>query len=178
RKPNGGVESLRAIPWIFAWTQNRLMLPAWLGAHKALQQAIDGGKLAVLEEMSAQWPFFRTRLEMLEMVFLKADVWLAEYYDTRLVPQELWGLGKQLRQELAESIEVVLKLSPRGDLLEDQPWIKESIKLRNPYTDPLNVLQAELLNRSRNHPETLHPELDKALMVTIAGIAAGMRNTG
>ncbi|WP_438405389.1 phosphoenolpyruvate carboxylase, partial [Aeromonas hydrophila] len=134
RKPNGGVESLRAIPWIFAWTQNRLMLPAWLGAHKALQQAIDGGKRAVLEEMSAQWPFFRTRLEMLEMVFLKADVWLAEYYDTRLVPQELWGLGKQLRQELAESIEVVLKLSPRGDLLEDQPWIKESIKLRNPYT--------------------------------------------
>ena len=115
---------------------------------------------------------------MLEMVFLKADAWLAEYYDTRLVPQELWGLGKQLRQELADSIEVVLKLSPRGDLLEDQPWIKESIKLRNPYTDPLNVLQAELLNRSRNQSETLHPELDKALMVTIAGIAAGMRNTG
>ena len=81
-------------------------------------------------------------------------------------------------QELADSIEVVLKLSPRGDLLEDQPWIKESIKLRNPYTDPLNVLQAELLNRSRNQSETLHPELDKALMVTIAGIAAGMRNTG
>ena len=80
--------------------------------------------------------------------------------------------------ELAESIEVVLKLSPRGDLLEDQPWIKESSKLRNPYTDPLNVLQVELLGRSRKNPETLHPELDQALMVTIAGIAAGMRNTG
>ena len=71
RKPNGGVESLRAIPWIFAWTQNRLMLPAWLGAHKGLQQAIDDGQKSVLDEMSRQWPFFRTRLEMLEMVFLK-----------------------------------------------------------------------------------------------------------
>ena len=115
---------------------------------------------------------------MLEMVFLKADVWLAEYYDTRLVPKELWGLGKQLRQELADSIQVVLELRPQGDLLDDQPWIKESIKLRNPYTDPLNVLQVELLGRSRKNPETLHPELDQALMVTIAGIAAGMRNTG
>ena len=178
RKPNGGVESLRAIPWIFAWTQNRLMLPAWLGAHQGLQQAIDNGHQAVLEEMSRQWPFFRTRLEMLEMVFLKADSWLAEYYDTRLVPENLWPLGKQLRQELADAADVVLALRPQGDLLDDQPWIKESIKLRNPYTDPLNVLQAELLNRSRRDPESLHEEIDQALMVTIAGIAAGMRNTG
>ena len=178
RKPNGGVESLRAIPWIFAWTQNRLMLPAWLGAHKGLQQAIDEGKLEVLEEMSRQWPFFRTRLEMLEMVFLKADAWLAEYYDTRLVPESLWPLGQRLRQELADSIALVLQLRPQGGLLDDQPWTQESIRLRNPYTDPLNVLQAELLNRSRRDPDTLHPELDQALMVTIAGIAAGMRNTG
>jgi phosphoenolpyruvate carboxylase len=72
----------------------------------------------------------------------------------------------------------VLALRPQGDLLDDQPWIKESIKLRNPYTDPLNVLQAELLNRSRSNPGSLHEEIDQALMVTIAGIAAGMRNTG
>lgn len=90
------------------------MLPAWLGAHKGLQQAIDDGQKSVLDEMSRQWPFFRTRLEMLEMVFLKADLWLAEYYDTRLVPENLWALGKQLRQELADSIEVVLKLRPQG----------------------------------------------------------------
>ena len=178
RKPNGGVESLRAIPWIFAWTQNRLMLPAWLGAHKGLEKVIADGNLVVLEEMSRQWPFFRTRLEMLEMVFLKADASLAEYYDSRLVPPALWPLGQQLRKELADSIELVLKLRPQGGLLDDQPWIQESIKLRNPYTDPLNVLQAELLGRSRRDPESLHPELDQALMVTIAGIAAGMRNTG
>jgi len=179
RKPNGGVESLRAIPWIFAWTQNRLMLPSWLGASVALKQAIKEGKEPLLNEMSSQWPFFRTRLNMLEMVFLKADQWLAEYYDRRLVPESLWGLGERLRRELSESVEVVLSLRPeKGDLLSDQPWIKESIKLRNPYTDPLNVLQVELLNRSRTTPEELHPEIDQALMVTIAGIAAGMRNTG
>jgi len=179
RKPNGGVESLRAIPWIFAWTQNRLMLPSWLGAHIALQAVIDDGNADVLKAMDQEWPFFHTRLEMLEMVFLKADLWLAEYYDLRLAPESLWPLGQRLRQELRDSINVILKLRPNGsELLDEQPWIKESIKLRNPYTDPLNVLQVELLNRSRSTPEELHPEVDQALMVTIAGIAAGMRNTG
>lgn len=179
RKPNGGVESLRAIPWIFAWTQNRLMLPSWLGAHVALQAVIDDGNSDLLKAMDQEWPFFHTRLEMLEMVFLKADLWLAEYYDLRLAPKSLWPLGQRLRQELRDAINVILKLRPNGsELLDEQPWIKESIKLRNPYTDPLNVLQVELLNRSRSTPEELHPEVDQALMVTIAGIAAGMRNTG
>ncbi|MFC3912612.1 phosphoenolpyruvate carboxylase [Pseudaeromonas sharmana] len=178
RKPNGGVESLRAIPWIFAWTQNRLMLPSWLGTHIALNTVVAEGKEPLLVEMSKEWPFFRTRLEMLEMVFLKADHWLSEYYDQRLAPESLWPLGQRLRQELKDSTEVVLRLRPQGGLLDDQPWIKESIKLRNPYTDPLNVLQVELLNRSRTNPDELHPQVDQALMVTIAGIAAGMRNTG
>ena len=178
RKPNGGVESLRAIPWIFAWTQNRMMLPAWLGTNVALEAIIADGKRPLLVEMSKEWPFFRTRLEMLEMVFLKADLWLSEYYEQRLVPENLWPLGQRLREELKASTEIVLQLRPQGGLLDDQPWIKESIKLRNPYTDPLNVLQVELLNRSRSNPDELHPEVDQALMVTIAGIAAGMRNTG
>lgn len=178
RKPNGGVESLRAIPWIFAWTQNRMMLPAWLGTNVALEAIIADGKEHLLVEMSKEWTFFRTRLEMLEMVFLKADLWLSEYYEQRLVPDNLWPLGQRLRQELKASTEIVLRLRPQGGLLDDQPWIKESIKLRNPYTDPLNVLQVELLNRSRSTPDELHPEVDQALMVTIAGIAAGMRNTG
>ncbi len=178
RKPDGGVESLRAIPWIFAWTQNRLMLPAWLGTHVALEKAIAGGNENLLREMSVDWPFFRTRLEMLEMVFLKTDLWLAEYYDQKLVPRELWGLGERLRAELKASIDVVLRLSPQDGLLDDQPWLKEAIKLRKPYTDPLNLLQVELLNRSRKSPDSVHQEVNLALMVTIAGIAAGMRNTG
>ncbi|PSJ44347.1 phosphoenolpyruvate carboxylase [Zobellella endophytica] len=177
RKPNGGVESLRAIPWIFAWTQNRLMLPAWLGAHKGLAQVIEGGQESTLVAMNKRWPFFRARLDMLEMVFLKADLGLAAYYDSVLVPAELKPLGVRLREELKASMDLILQLKEEAELLSDQPWIKESIKLRNPYTDPLNVLQAELLKRSRQQGE-IHPVLDQALMVTIAGIAAGMRNTG
>ncbi|WP_417616127.1 phosphoenolpyruvate carboxylase [Oceanisphaera sp.] len=178
RRP-GGVESLRAIPWIFAWTQNRLMLPAWLGAHKGLEQVIADGQESALMAMNKQWPFFRARLDMLEMVFLKADSNLAAYYDSLLVPTELKPLGKRLRDELQTSMKLILQLKEEAELLSNEPWIKESIKLRNPYTDPLNVLQAELLKRSRQHEEDdISPALDQALMVTIAGIAAGMRNTG
>ncbi|WMC10752.1 phosphoenolpyruvate carboxylase [Oceanimonas pelagia] len=177
RKPNGGVESLRAIPWIFAWTQNRLMLPAWLGAHKGLEKVVADGHEATLRAMNRGWPFFRARLDMLEMVFLKADSGLAAYYDSVLVPEPLKPLGKRLRDELRASTELVLRLKEKSELLSSEPWIQESIKLRNPYTDPLNVLQAELLKRSREQDD-IHPVLDQALMVTIAGIAAGMRNTG
>ena len=177
RKPNGGVESLRAIPWIFAWTQNRLMLPAGLGAGAALQAAVDGGKQSTLETMCRDWPFFSTRIGMLEMVFAKSDLWLAEYYDQRLVDEALWPLGKQLRDQLSKDIKVVLTISNDDHLMADLPWIAESIALRNVYTDPLNVLQAELLHRSRSMSEP-DANVEQALMVTIAGVAAGMRNTG
>ncbi|WP_416776991.1 phosphoenolpyruvate carboxylase [Xenorhabdus budapestensis] len=177
RRPTGGVESLRAIPWIFAWTQNRLMLPAWLGAGAALQHVIDVGKQDILSEMSRDWPFFTTRIAMLEMVFAKADLWLAEYYDQRLVDKKLWSLGIKLRNQLVADIETVLMISQDEQLMADLPWIAESIALRNVYTDPLNVLQAELLQRSRQQ-EQPDPRVEQALMVTIAGVAAGMRNTG
>jgi phosphoenolpyruvate carboxylase len=177
RRPNGGVESLRAIPWIFAWTQNRLMLPAWLGAGAGLQEAVKAGKQDQLEAMCHNWPFFSTRIAMLEMVYAKADLWLAEYYDQRLVDKSLWPLGQQLRDQLASDIKAVLTIANDDHLMEDLPWIAESIALRNVYTDPLNVLQAELLHRSRQqeHPDA---RVEQALMVTIAGVAAGMRNTG
>ncbi|MDR2224703.1 MAG: phosphoenolpyruvate carboxylase, partial [Providencia sp.] len=178
RRPTGGVETLRAIPWIFAWTQNRLMLPAWLGAGAALKHVIEQeGKQSVLDEMWQQWPFFNTRIAMLEMVYAKADLWLAEYYDHRLVEERLWPLGQKLRDQLSDDIKSVLAVSKDEALMADLPWIAESIALRNVYTDPLNVLQAELLHRSRQqeHPD---PRVEQALMVTIAGVAAGMRNTG
>ncbi|RJT43854.1 phosphoenolpyruvate carboxylase [Rahnella woolbedingensis] len=180
RKASGGVESLRAIPWIFAWTQNRLMLPAWLGAGAGLQAVVDGGKRDELETMCRDWPFFSTRIGMLEMVFAKADLWLAEYYDHRLVGEELWPLGQQLREQLASDIKVILAISNDDHLMEDLPWIAESIALRNVYTDPLNVLQAELLHRSRELEKDGKQDanVEQALMVTIAGVAAGMRNTG
>ncbi|QBQ63085.1 phosphoenolpyruvate carboxylase [Actinobacillus indolicus] len=178
RNPNGGVESLRAIPWIFAWMQNRLMLPAWLGAGQALQQLIDQGNETLLKEMCTEWPFFSTRIGMLEMVFSKADLWLAEHYDQRLVPQHLHRLGNTLRSQLEADIKTVLSLAHEGQLMADLPWIAESIALRNIYTDPLNLLQVELLHRLRSAGENSTPALEQALMITITGIAAGMRNTG
>lgn len=178
RNPNGGVESLRAIPWIFAWMQNRLMLPAWLGAGAALRQMIEQGYEATLKEMSKAWPFFSTRIGMLEMVFSKADLGLAEHYDQRLVKPELHRLGKELRNQLSADLATILALSNDGQLMGNLPWIANSIVLRNVYTDPLNLLQVELLSRIRAQGEKPDPTLEQALMVTITGIAAGMRNTG
>ncbi|UAX42777.1 phosphoenolpyruvate carboxylase [Pasteurella canis] len=178
RHPNGGVESLRAIPWIFAWMQNRLMLPAWLGAGAALRQAIEDGNAEVIEEMCKTWPFFSTRIGMLEMVFSKTDTWLSEHYDQHLVKPELWYLGETLRQQLKQDIQTILALSHEDQLMSDLPWIAESIALRNVYTDPLNLLQVELLRRLRATPESSNPDVEQALMITITGVAAGMRNTG
>lgn len=180
RRPTGGVESLRAIPWIFARTQNRLMLPA-AGRGYCAAKVVEDGKQSELEAMCRDWPFFSTRLGMLEMVFSKADLWLADYYDQRLVAKTLWPLGKELRDLLEEDIKVVLAIANDSHLMADLPWIAESIQLRNVYTDPLNVLQAELLYRSRLTEEqgkSPDPRVEQALMVTIAGVAAGMRNTG
>lgn len=178
RNPNGGVESLRAIPWIFAWMQNRLMLPAWLGAGNALRALIEQGHLNLLKEMCHTWPFFSTRIGMLEMVFSKVDLWLAEHYDQRLVPNTLHPLGERLRAQLQADIQTVMSLAHDGQLMADLPWIADSIKLRNIYTDPLNLLQVELLHRLRHQGENPNPALEQALMITITGIAAGMRNTG
>lgn len=179
RNPKGGVESLRAIPWIFAWMQNRLMLPAWLGAGASIQQLLDSGKNATVEEMCQSWPFFSTRIGMLEMVFSKTDLWLAEYYDQRLVDNSLWQLGETLRQQLQSDVKTLLNLSHKDQLMDDLPWIAQSIALRNVYTDPLNLLQVELLQRLRQHDiEQQDSHLNQALMITITGIAAGMRNTG
>ena len=154
------------------------MLPAWLGALTGLQAALAKYGVETLQEMSLQWPFFRSRLEMLEMVFSKADSWLSEHYDNALVEDMYKPLGVTLRKELAEAISLVQSLSPQKSLLADQPWIKESIALRNPYTDPLNVLQVELLRRARSSDNGSEGDIDNALMITMTGIAAGMRNTG
>lgn len=177
RNPNGGVESLRAIPWIFSWSQNRLILPAWLGAGEAIQVAMDKGHKPLLEEMCREWPFFSTRLGMLEMVYSKCNQAISKYYDERLTSPELRHLGDKLRAQLEKDIISVLNVENNENLMQSDPWGLESIRLRNIYTEPLNMLQAELLYRTRQ-TETPPPELEEALMLTIAGIAAGMRNTG
>ncbi|WP_065188431.1 phosphoenolpyruvate carboxylase [Shewanella woodyi] len=177
RRVDGGIESLRAIPWIFAWSQNRLMLPAWLGAGEALQAASDRGEMELLQEMEQKWPFFKTRISMLEMVYAKAEPNLAKYYETCLVPENLHHLGDALRGRLATGVKAVLALTQSQALMEHTPWNRESVTLRNPYIDPLNFMQAELLARTRKD-EVQSTNVELALMLTIAGVAAGMRNTG
>lgn len=178
RNPTGGVESLRAIPWIFSWSQNRLVLPAWLGAGEAIQYSIDKGHQALLDEMCREWPFFSTRLGMLEMVYSKCNSDISAYYDSRLVDESLRPLGEKLRAQLQKDIKTVLTVDNNENLMQRDPWGQESIRLRNTYIEPMNMLQAELLYRTRQYGEEAPNELEDALMVTIAGIAAGMRNTG
>ena len=175
RKQDGGVESLRAIPWIFAWTQIRLMLPAWLGSDKALDEAMSGSSAELVKQMYKQWPFFGSTIDMLEMVLAKSDTNIAAYYDERLVSEELIALGSSLRGRLLNIVSIINGIKGQDSLLQGNPVIRQSIDVRNPYIDPLHFLQAELLNRDRNRPDQ---RLEQALMVTMAGISAGMRNTG
>jgi len=175
RRQDGGVESLRAIPWIFAWTQIRLMLPAWLGSDKALQEALSDNSQSLVKEMYQRWPFFKSTIDMLEMVLAKSDRNIAAYYDEQLVSEELGVLGSSLRQRLGDIVALINQIKEQEGLLAANPVIRQSIDVRNPYIDPLHFLQAELLHRDRNQPDE---RLEQALMVTMAGISAGMRNTG
>ncbi len=170
-----GVGSLRAIPWVFAWTQTRLMLPAWLGVGAALGSEIDGGQLATLRRMYREWPFFQSTLDLIEMVLAKASPDITARYDERLVPPELMGVGVELRERLRHTTEALLTVTGHTTLVEHNPVLRRSIDVRNPYVDPINIVQAEILCRLRAG-ET--PELIEALSVCVNGIAAGMRNTG
>ncbi|MGK9064559.1 phosphoenolpyruvate carboxylase [Stutzerimonas chloritidismutans] len=178
KRREGGVESLRAIPWIFAWTQTRLMLPAWLGWEQALRQALARGEGDRLQVMRARWPFFTTRIDMLEMVLAKADAEIARRYDERLVSADLQPLGADLRDRLSQAVEAVLGLTGQSQLLAHSPDTLEAFSLRNTYLDPLHLMQTELLARSRQQRNPAESPLEQALLVSVAGIAAGLRNTG
>ena len=168
-----GVEGLRAIPWQFAWTQTRLLLPSWLGVEDALGEPAEA---AVLKTMYERWPFFQSTLDLIEMVIAKADARIAAEYDRRLVPQELRPLGQELRARLARATAEVLAISGHREPVETTPVLRRSIDVRNPYVDPINLVQIELLARMRRSGDA--PELRRAFAATVNGIAAGMRNTG
>jgi phosphoenolpyruvate carboxylase len=170
-----GIAGLRAIPWQFAWTQTRLMLGAWLGVEDAIDGAIERGERDRLVRMYRDWPQFQSSIGLIEMVLAKADPRIAAEYDRRLVPQDLQPLGAELRSRLGRAMRGVLDITGHGALLEDTPVIRRSIDVRNPYVDPLNLVQIELLRRAREGPD---PHVRTALLVTVNGIAAGMRNAG
>jgi phosphoenolpyruvate carboxylase len=177
RRPDGprGVESLRAIPWQFAWTQTRLMLPSWFGVDEAFVAADARGDGAVLRTMYREWPFFHAITNLIAIALAAADGRIAAQYD-RLVPEALRGIGAEVRRRLDASVAGVLSVMEQDDLLHDNPVLRRSIDVRNPYVDPINLVQIELLRRLRA------PNADgvatHAFGVTVNGIAAGMRNTG
>ena len=176
RKSGGGIETLRAIPWVFAWMQVRLNLPSWLGAEQALAKGEEVNP-ELLKDMLENWPFFSSFLDLLEMVVGKADGAICQHYEQQLVAPELHPLGQQLRASLTTLETQLNKLKSQTELLTDEPVLQLSIGVRKPYIDPLNYLQAELLRRDRKSGD-ISPALDLALKVTMAGVSAGMRNTG
>jgi phosphoenolpyruvate carboxylase len=176
RKATGGVDSLRAIPWVFAWMQVRLNLPSWLGTRQALEYALENAP-STLVDMLENWSFFSSFLDLLEMVVGKADLPICSYYEKELVPSELHGLGQQLRADLSALEVLINRIKHQDELLSEEPMLQRALRVRKPYMDPLSYLQVELLKRYRSGKE-ISPELEKALKVTMAGIAAGMRNTG
>jgi len=183
RNPQGGVESLRAIPWNFAWTQTRLNLPTWLGVGEAFSSELSQNPTAI-KTMAAEWPWFRTLVDLLEMILVKSELKIAENYDAQLVTEpESVMLGKELRQKMQDTVSAVLEVSGNERLQQNNRVLLRSLSVRNPYVDPLNVIQAELLRRLRLDGENaLSPsereKLQDALLITINGIANGMRNSG
>jgi phosphoenolpyruvate carboxylase len=175
RKGGAGVSSLRAIPWQFAWTQTRLILGAWLGVEEALAGAAARGDVDVVRTMYREWPHFHSSIGLIAMVLAKADARIAAEYDRRLVPAALQPLGQELRARLASAINGILDITGEALLLESNPVLRRSIDVRNPYVDPINLVQIELLRRLRAGQD---PRLRRAFDVTVNGVAAGMRNTG
>lgn len=183
RKPTGGIESLRAIPWIFAWAQTRLVLPSWLGVMRAIEAVNTNDNQQDVQHMIEQWPFFASRLSMLDMVFKKADPSISEAYDQRLVPDKLMHFGKALREELVESMQSLLTITGHEHMMEDDPLGRNSMNIRAGYLQPLHYVQIELLERIRKAEAAKSPDddmatLERAMMVAITGIAVGIRNTG
>jgi len=176
RRKAGGIETLRAIPWQFSWTQTRLILGAWLGTEEALERAVQRGELDELRRMYREWPHFRSVMDLTAMVLAKTDARIAAEYERRLVPDPLRGLGVELRDRLSRAIRATLEVTGHQDLLEENGVLQRSINVRNPYVDPINLVQIEVLRRLRQG--AADQRLRDAFVVTVNGIAAGMRNAG
>merc|ERR1719502_246144 len=184
RKAAGGIETLRAIPWVFAWTQTRLHLPVWLGGGAALAQRIADGGLPELQQTYQNWPFFQGLIDLVELELSKAEPDVSAYYDAKLCSAELKAVGDALRAALSDAITAVTAVTGHGALLDNHPNTKKSFALRRPYLLTLHAIQGEVMSRlqAEHPPADATPDdratLTDAMTVTVQGIAAGMQNTG
>jgi len=188
RKSSNSLDDLRAIPWVFSWTQSRCLIPAWYGIGSAIKALLqDTGRQEsqsrlLLQAMYREWPFFQATVDNAELALAKTDLSIAEHYANLADDSTtLTNVATRISEELLQTRDAILLITENDELLDGTPWLKESIRIRNRYIDPLNLIQVEMLRRTRNYSGTSEEhvaELRHLTRLTIKGLAAGMRTSG